>query len=202
MTALQYEFKLSEEIARWAFEVHLASIASWHLAFTNPTAGPWKRLMALNPDGVETEVHRFEREEDRPDLVLVNDELRAVVIVEAKDALPALVASRQVAKSCAVVNALSGTLASLLGHAAWGTRTEYTVVPGLLWGANAQTDPAAREAAFAIYSASLSAEGFDAPGWVGIEVLRSGDELAVNVTVDAAGSASPLVKAVAASLSD
>lgn len=201
MTTLRYQYKLSEEIARWAFEVHLASIAAWHLAFTNPTAGPWKRLMALDPDGVETEVHRFEREEDRPDLVLVNDQLRAIVIVEAKDALAALVASRQVAKSCAVVAALSQTLASLVGHAAWDTRTGYTVVPGLLWGAETQTAPAARAAAFATYSARLGAEGFDAPGWVGIEVLRTGDELVVNVTVDAAGSASPAVKAVAASLS-
>jgi hypothetical protein len=195
-----YEFKLSEEIARWAFEVRLASLPDWHLAFTNPTAGPWKRLMALDAGGIEAEVHRFEREEDRPDLVLVNDDLRAVVIVEAKDALAALVAPKQVAKSCAVVHALAGRLASLVGHAAWDSRTGYTVVPGLLWGARNRTATTAREAAFEIYSLALTATGFKAPGWVGIEVLRTGDHLDVDLTYDEAGSGSALVRAVASSL--
>jgi hypothetical protein len=196
----RYRFELSEEIARWAFEVHLALLPEWHLAFTNPTAGPWKRLVALDAGGNEVEVHRFRREENRPDLVLVNDGLRVIVIVEAKGRLAALVAREQVEKSCAVVQSLAGALAKLVEHSEWRSRIDYTVVPGLLWGATNRTAANARDAAFATYSSTLAAMGFEAPGCVGIEVLRTGDDLDVDVTCDAAGSDDELVSAVVASL--
>jgi hypothetical protein len=107
VTTLPYTFRLTEEISRWAFEVHVNTLSDWYIAFSNPTAGPWKRLMARDEAGIEGEVHRFEREEDRPDLVLVNDNLSTLVIVEAKDSLAALVARTQVVKSSAVVQALA-----------------------------------------------------------------------------------------------
>ena len=37
-----YTFRLTEEIARWAFEVVCKNSSDWYIAFTNPTAGPWK----------------------------------------------------------------------------------------------------------------------------------------------------------------
>lgn len=177
---LPYSYKLSEEIARWAFEIHLQGVDAWHIAFTNPTAGPWKRLMANDADGSPGEVHRFLREDDRPDLVLVNDALEVLVIFEAKDRLDRLLDAHQVLKSCAVVKTLATTLRGLGDNAFWGGRAGYTVVPGLLWGAIEPLPHSHWLKAFATYEAGLAAVGFRHPGLIAVEARRSGDSVGLS----------------------
>lgn len=83
--------RLNEEIARWAFEIIFKTNTSWHIAFTNPTAGPWKTIKSVSlQSGKEGEVYRFILEEDRPDIIMYNDSLRVVLIFEAKDSLEKL----------------------------------------------------------------------------------------------------------------
>jgi hypothetical protein len=185
MTSPPYAYRLTEEIARWAFEIHLRRVPAWHVAFRNPTAGPWKRVMALDPSGAEGEVHRFLREDDRPDLVLVNDTLEALVIVEAKGALPDLLKAAQVAKSCDVVEKLAATLMALEENRFWGRRATYAVVPGLLWGAPAPTEETQRAEAFSVYLAGLEGIGFSHPGLVAIEARRSEDDVVLSGWADA-----------------
>jgi hypothetical protein len=185
MTPLSYTYRLTEEIARWAFEVHLRRLPAWHVAFRNPTAGPWKRLMALDQSGAEGEVHRFLRDDNRPDLALVNDTLEVLVIVEAKGALPALLSAAQVTKSCDVVENLAATLMALEGNRFWGRRATYTVVPGLLWGAPAPTEETRRSEVFAAYRAGLARIGFKHPGLVAIEARRSEDDVVLSGWADA-----------------
>jgi hypothetical protein len=128
------QYQMTEEVVRWRFELELRNSADWWIAFTNPTAGPWKRLMGRNQSGGEGEVYRFPRDEDRPDVVAVNDKLRLVMIVEAKDAAPRLGAVDQVRKSSEVVASLSTALVGLGANPYWGDRANYDVVAGLLWG--------------------------------------------------------------------
>ena len=40
--------RLNEELARWAFEIKISENSDWEIAFTNPTAGPWKTVKALS----------------------------------------------------------------------------------------------------------------------------------------------------------
>ena len=63
-----YSYTINEEIVRWAFEVFLRNKSEdkWWVAFTNPTAGPWKKIEAPNNGGKLFEIYRFAREEDRP----------------------------------------------------------------------------------------------------------------------------------------
>ena len=51
---------ISEEIVRWSFEISVNRSDDWLIAFTNPTAGPWKRITAPDSDGKRGEIHRFE----------------------------------------------------------------------------------------------------------------------------------------------
>ena len=68
--------RLNEEIARWAFEILFKTNTEWKIAFTNPTAGPWKTIKANSlTDNTEGEVYRFILEEDRPDIIMYNDRL-------------------------------------------------------------------------------------------------------------------------------
>ena len=127
-------YRMTEEVVRWRFELQLRNSTDWWIAFTNPTAGPWKRLMGRNKLGLEGEVYRFPRDKDRPDVVAVNDALKMVMIVEAKDTAPRLAAADQVRKSSEVVSSLTIALASLGAGPCWGERCKYGVVAGLLWG--------------------------------------------------------------------
>lgn len=135
-----YDYRLTEEIARWAFEVNIRKSKAWYIAFTNPTAGPWKRVMANTPDGVPGEVYRFPRDNDRPDLILVSDTHKTVLIIEAKDSLPKLLVRDQMAKSVDVIASLARVLKSLRHNKYWGARCDYSVVPGVLWGADTRSE--------------------------------------------------------------
>lgn len=132
---MRYINRLNEEIARWAFEIIHKNNTSWKIAFTNPTAGPWKKIKAPSKNtGTEGEVYRFIQEEDRPDIVMFNDELETVIIIEAKDSLNKLLESNQAKKSAEVVVKLANILGTKGTNPFWHGRENYKVVLGLLWG--------------------------------------------------------------------
>ena len=127
--------KLNEEMARWAFEIIFKTNKSWVISFTNPTAGPWKTIKASSlTTGIEGEVYRFILEEDRPDIIMYNDELKAVIIIEAKDSLEKLIDKSQAEKSAAVVVKFANLLKGMSGNAFWRGRENYKVILGFLWG--------------------------------------------------------------------
>lgn len=127
--------RLNEELARWAFEILFKENNSWKIAFTNPTAGPWKTIKAPSKDtGVEGEVYRFILEEDRPDIIVFNDDLETVIIFEAKDSLSKLIEKQQAKKSAEVVVKLSKLLNSKTSNPFWNGRENYKIILGLLWG--------------------------------------------------------------------
>lgn len=127
--------RLNEEIARWSFEIKFKTNASWNIAFTNPTAGPWKTIKAYSlVTGKEGEVYRFALEEDRPDIIMYNDSLKTVIIIEAKDSLNKLIERNQANKSAAVVVKLANVLKNKFDNEFWRGRENYKIVLGLLWG--------------------------------------------------------------------
>jgi len=128
------KYKISEEIARWSVETYFRQHTElkWWVAFTNPTAGPWKKIVAKDTAGLNVEIHRFQREEERPDLVLVNDDLRIIVIVEAKDYLEKLVTKSQMEKSVRVIEDMSKVFLAI-SHINWGERAKYRIIPSFLW---------------------------------------------------------------------
>ena len=137
-----YTFRLTEEIARWAFEIHFLDDSDWKIAFTNPTAGPWKTIKAINPSsGKIGEVYRFELKETRPDIILFNDKLEIIIIIEAKDSLAKLLSSSQVKKNIEVVDQLSRILSNQGHNEFWGRRAKYSVITGLLWGEEKPCNP-------------------------------------------------------------
>lgn len=134
--------RLNEEIARWAFEILFQSNRSWHIAFTNPTAGPWKTIKAASlASGAVGEVYRFLLEEDRPDIIMYHDALCAVVIFEAKDSLAKLLEGNQAQKSAEVVAKLAGILRQKGSNQFWRGREDYKVILGLLWGSTGRPEP-------------------------------------------------------------
>ena len=131
---MTYTYRLTEEIARWAFEIKCSEAKDWYIAFTNPTAGPWKSMKCLNQNNVEGEIYRFGANEDRPDIVLINDKLQSVIIIEAKDSLHKLIEGEQANKSVKVADDISKMLKKC-DSPSWGDkRRNYRVFLGLLWG--------------------------------------------------------------------
>ena len=129
------ELKLvSEEIVRWAFEVQVHSMTQWNIAFTNPTAGPWKRVTGTNGEGLVGEVHRFEVNEKRPDLILFSDEFQTVFIVEAKTDLQGLADQAQMEKTTELFSRLVTLLRGKSINPFWSQRAHYRYELGLLWG--------------------------------------------------------------------
>lgn len=127
--------RLNEELARWAFEIIISENDDWEIAFTNPTAGPWKTVKATSlKTGEKGEVYRFILEEDRPDIIVYNDKLKSVIIFEAKDSLVKLLERDQSKKSADVVIKLAEILSNKSTNAFWVGRESYKVIVGLLWG--------------------------------------------------------------------
>lgn len=131
---LKYNYSISEEIARWSFEVFLDhnSNGKWWIAFTNPTAGPWKKITSKNDDGRLVEIYRFAREEDRPDIVAVSDDLKQILIIEAKDYAQKLLGNVQMEKSAKVIVDMESVLRDI-NIDVWEKRRNYKVTPGFLW---------------------------------------------------------------------
>lgn len=164
---------LNEEISRWAFEIQIKQNKNWRIAFTNPTAGPWKTIKALDSNGNEGEVYRFPLEETRPDIILYNDEIQAILIIEAKDSLNKLVAGDQADKSVEVVERLADILSDLGNNEFWGKRAKYPTYLGLLWGC---TDaPSSESDIFEVfdeyYELSKSCKKFNKDFIIGVESL-------------------------------
>lgn len=134
-----YNFHLTEEISRWAFEIVCQNNDDWFIAFTNPTAGPWKTIKGLNKNNEEGEIYRFDLEETRPDIVIVNDKLKVIIIFEAKDSLTKLMKEDQVPKSVEVVSNLTKVLTGIDNKQYWDQRKNYQIITGLLWGAEDET---------------------------------------------------------------
>lgn len=175
---MAYTFRLTEELARWAFEVACQRVPDWYIAFTNPTAGPWKTIKCTDRNGKVGEVFRFELEETRPDILLVNDILRLVLILEAKDTLAKLIHGDQAKKSVEVVARLADTLAGLERNPYWGPRARYTVMTGLLWGAERPTAEFQRAEVFdAYYDQLCRYPGLERRLILGVETCRLGDRL-------------------------
>lgn len=128
------QYTLTEEIARWAFEVRCKESNKWHIAFTNPTAGPWKTITASDENGVLGEIYRFQSKEVRPDVVIYNDEFKVILIIEAKDSLSKLVQGNQAEKSVEVIVNLSRVLKQLNTSPFWRSRIDYNIYTGILWG--------------------------------------------------------------------
>jgi hypothetical protein len=152
---VSYTYKLTEEISRWAFEIHIKNKKNWWIAFTNPTAGPWKRIESFNTHKRKGEVYRFDRDEKRPDIVIVNDNIKSIIIFEAKDSLEKLKNQTQVAKSCQVIDDMAKILASIEDNPFWESRYSYNIFNGLLWGSTIPSDVNEVEGAFQTYSNEL-----------------------------------------------
>lgn len=152
---MSYTYKLTEEISRWAFEIHINNNPEWWIAFTNPTAGPWKRLESINSNGLKGEVYRFDRDEKRPDIVIVNDKLNAIIIFEAKDSLGKLINQTQAQKSCLVIDEMAKTLEGIKDNPFWGSRHLYKIYNGLLWGSMEEANHSEINDAFNTYSVEL-----------------------------------------------
>lgn len=173
-----YSFRLTEEIARWAFEIICKENKDWYIAFTNPTAGPWKTIKGLDKEKNEGEVYRFELKETRPDIVLVNDKLKIIVIVEAKDSIVKLTSGEQSKKSVEVVDTLTTILKGRKSNPFWGDRSSYPVITGLLWGAETPTTAVQRSNAFNAYYKNMKAYSqLNKDLILGIETRRNGDGL-------------------------
>ena len=148
------EYVLTEELVRWRLEILLKSSDRWWIAFANPIAGPWKRLMGRNGDRIG-EVHRFQRDSDRPDLVAVNDLSQQVLIIEAKDQVAKLLIPAQIEKTSAVITQVAAALAHQKKHPYWGNRAEYEPIAGLLWGRPSGTRPVPPRSVTELYGAKL-----------------------------------------------
>lgn len=187
-----YSFRLTEEIARWAFEVKCRESDNWYIAFTNPTAGPWKTIKCLNANGIEGEVYRFDLEENRPDIVLVNDSLELVIIIEAKDSIQKITADNQINKSVEVVSTLSAALKRRGSNPFWGRRADYTIITGLLWGVNTTISPILRERAFDLYHNEIERyDNLDQSIIIGIEIKKYGEELSCSFHSKIYGTITP-----------
>ena len=152
--------RLNEELARWAFEIIFKTNTSWNIAFTNPTAGPWKTIKTVSKEtGEEGEVYRFILEEDRPDIIMYNDALEDVIIIEAKDSLDKLQVRDQAKKSAAVVVKLANLLAEKGSNEFWKGREGYKIILGLLWGSTDNAESAYnRERLFDYYHELIAGE--------------------------------------------
>ena len=88
----------------------------------------------MDNSGHEGEVYRFPLEENRPDIIMYNDQLETVLIIEAKDSLEKLLLNDQPTKSVKVVDDLAKMLIQKKDNPFWKNRTNYKVILGLLWG--------------------------------------------------------------------
>lgn len=174
-----YTFRLTEEIARWAFEINFNTTTEWKIAFTNPTAGPWKTIKAPSlTTGIIGEVYRFELEETRPDILLFNDRLKHIIIIEAKDSLEKLLAGEQIKKTIEVVDQLSVLLSQQSHNQFWAGRESYDVITGLLWGCEKTHTNQQYEQMFSMHYKEMNKHSILNKDFIlGIETVREGQNL-------------------------
>jgi hypothetical protein len=173
---MNYTYKLTEEIARWAFEVHLKNLDDWDIVFTNPTAGPWKRIEAFSNEKKRGEVYRFDKDEKRPDIVAVNDKLQCILIFEAKDTLNKLIKDKQIDKSIQVVIDMANKLKNIEGNEFWSFRNKYKIYNTLLWGSIEASKSADIKSAFELYEDGIR-NGLGMSEMLAIESFKDGDKI-------------------------
>lgn len=173
---MKYTYKLTEEIARWAFEVHLKGLEDWDIVFTNPTAGPWKRIEAFSKTMEKGEVYRFDKDEKRPDIVVVNDKLKCILIFEAKDTLDKLITDKQIAKSIKVIIDMANILKNSTKNEFWSFRTKYKIYNALLWGSLEASSEINIKTAFELYETGIYS-GLGTSEMIGIESFKNGDRI-------------------------
>ncbi|MBO5097117.1 MAG: hypothetical protein J6B96_02250 [Agathobacter sp.] len=177
------DYRLTEEIARWAFEIQCKQTPNWYIAFTNPTAGPWKAITALNKNSEVGRIYTFDAKEKRPDIILINDHLKIIIIVEAKNSLSALNTSEQCSKSTKVVADIGKQLQKLRTDEYWGKRYMYNIVLGLLWGSEEKMSLDSYIPMFDLYYNEIcNYDNIDKRALIGIEVTRSNSSLSCMIT--------------------
>jgi len=97
MSARQYV--LSEQVCLQCLIVNLKG-SGWMEWFSNPTAGPWKKMRI--PGAPESEEMRFRKEVDRPDLIMCEPLRQVILVLEAKDNPQDLISGTQIRKSVRV----------------------------------------------------------------------------------------------------
>ncbi len=110
------DFTLTESICDQAVVVKAVS-TGWQEWFSNPTAGPWKRIGI--PGISSLDGTGFEKEETRPDLVLYHNQNEPkILILESKDNIGKLIDSSnnnaQLKKTCKVFSDISIKLEKLI----------------------------------------------------------------------------------------
>lgn len=172
------EYKLTEEIARWAFEISIKPKDEWYIAFTNPTAGPWKAIRAVDKGGNEGKIYTFDLKEKRPDIILINDRLNLIIIFEAKTNIDGLISEKQVAKSTKVVSDIGKMLQKMRDNPYWGKRYMYRIVLGLLWGKTNTVTEEVYDRLFEVYREEvLKCENIDKRIIFGIEAVKVEEQL-------------------------
>ncbi len=165
------EYRLTEEFARWAFEIVCKQSPNWYIAFTNPTAGPWKAINAFDKKGREGRIYSFDAKEKRPDIILINDHLKIIFIVEAKNSMAALMNPTQCKKSVKVVSDIGKQLQKIRTDEYWGKRYMYNIVLGLLWGNEDNiSNPKYKSLFDMYYNEMCQYDNIDRRGVIGIEV--------------------------------
>ena len=196
-----YTFHLTEEIARWAFEVVCKQSNDWYVAFTNPTAGPWKTIKCTDQrTGEIGEVYRFELEETRPDILLVNDTMKTILIVEAKDSIEKLTAGDQVNKTVEVVSQLTDILKRKSDCKFWGQRSTYEIITALLWGADRTIQRTEYDELFLQHRQAISEfPNVSDDIIIGVETRRKGETLTCRICGSARNGNSQRIEAIARS---
>lgn len=193
--------RLNEEIARWGFEISFNENTCWTIAFTNPTAGPWKTVKGTNRNGTFGEVYRFILEEQRPDIIIYNDDLEVVIIFEAKDSIAKLLNSEQSSKSSEVVIKLAGILKNKGDCEFWGKRSKYKVLLGLLWGTGTAETSVSKEKLFKEYYEYIKNDpNVDSDIVIGVESIYANEHLSFDVYEKTFNSTNQLSNKIVSSL--
>jgi hypothetical protein len=138
----RYQFTLSEEITRQAVEVSFKIDGRWNIAFSNPTAGPWKIIKLGNYEfGNDL---RYAKEEDRPDLILYTPIEYIFFVLEAKDSLRKLFTNIQLTKSVYVFQKEVNRILDVINDPdltirAFGQQPQnYKIIPGYIIGSTTE----------------------------------------------------------------
>lgn len=104
-------FTLTEQVCLQTLLV-LARRNGWQEWFSNPTAGPWKKVMI--PGVGDRENIRFEKEEDRPDMIICSIAKRVMLVLEAKDDIRKLAQPAAITKYVSMFNSVKTRMTGIL----------------------------------------------------------------------------------------
>ncbi len=168
----KFEYVITEEVVRFCFEIHLKSKSKdWAVAFTNPTAGPWKKIFAI--EGTKKiEIGRYEREEVRPDLILLSKSLRACIIIEAKDGFGKISTDMQMQKNIAVYLKEKKRLQAAPYLRKWVLQGDTLFVNGLLWFSTSRESAEQMKTLYKRYAQQQNNDPL-----LMVEVIKEGDDL-------------------------